>query len=112
MLFWDIYLILVNPFIPRRKRFFSYFLFILMVISTVILTTESQRDLYFFPKNDNDFDTKIRQWGTIGLFVIALPPMILLIKRIFTQGTGKELRQKVVRRHLWYNLVYLIFLIS
>jgi hypothetical protein len=38
--------------------------------------------------------------------------MILLIKRLFVAGTATELRKKVVRRHLWYNLVYLIFLVA
>jgi hypothetical protein len=52
VLFWDIYFILVNPFKPRRKRFHAYFLFISIIMIVVIRTTEIQRNLSFFPKND------------------------------------------------------------
>lgn len=52
VLFWDIYFILVNPFKPRRKRFLAYFLFISIIMIVVIRTTEIQRNLSFFPKND------------------------------------------------------------
>ena len=117
ILFIDLFLTLKNPFYPRQKRVIKYkiFLFIVFIFSV--------SNIWISIRNNNtsiNLYDNVRQDQAIKIFLIytyvmistTFIPTVLVIFRLCKRGTSRELRQKVIKRHISFFIVYLICLVQ
>ena len=106
VLIFDIYFTLRNPFKPYQQRYslYKYFGVVLFLCFTWIIIL-SFNNIITPPQK------RLLQVST-GSFmsVITIMGFILILLKINTQGTSKDLKKLVITRHGAYFAVYMLFL--
>ena len=101
LIFLDLYLTLTDPFKPRKRRC-NYYIFVAIIftIGNILAVIVSNRKHY-----------ERYKW-IISIYHICAPitvfiPFILVVKRLHMKGISRNLRQKIVNRHIIYFVLYL-----
>jgi hypothetical protein len=109
----DLYLTLQRPFKQREDRAKWYYLFAFFILLPFSITF-----LGFDQRNPTFFDWGRKSWDNFyGLFcavmgIVAFTATLLVLKRLTLEGTSKQLKSKVFKRHLLYAYLYLLSLIQ
>ena len=118
LIFVDLYLTLRNPFFPRKRRMFFYYLsasiiftLILFFISMDLRSLQPDQLEGEMMKGHNT--AQMVMFGyTVTLILFTVIPTFLVIRRLLRKGTSRQLKRKVVQRHLFFFLIYCIALIQ
>ena len=118
LIFVDLYLTLRNPFFPRKRRMFFYYLsasiiFILVVFFISMDLRSLQPDQLEGEMMKGHNTAQMVMFGyTVTLILLTVIPTFLVIRRLLRKGTSRQLKRKVVQRHLMFFLIYCIALIQ
>lgn len=107
-IFIDLYLVIKNPFVARESRMKWYWLFISLF--TIFLWVLSE----ILNKSIEDQITG-EEFDIVGVLFIAsfvlvtIPAITVVIKRLLIKSTSRDLKIKILKRHILYFIFYLIF---
>lgn len=117
-MFFDLYFILKNPFYPRQRRAKWYYLLTsLIVLSFGMFTVYS---VYFKQTGVNllDFEPDytiyvftLKAYLIITTFITTIFAL-LIIFRLQKPGTSKDLRRKVLSRHILYYFLCMLIIVN
>ena len=116
IILFDLYYLLRNPFVPRKKRNRCYnilnLIFVLITFIIVCIDDFNSNEL----KSENVTNQK-RTYNDIMGFVccfvclISIWPIIEVFRRISQKGTSKEVRKIIFKRHFYFSIVFIAILI-
>lgn len=110
VLFLDLYLTIKNPFEPKNAR-------LKIQIATMVVLTIGFACFYF------PLDLKLndqREWELdiailiifILIFVVNLVVTCMIMRLLRVEGTSKELKTKVIKRHMSYFVFYTLLAVD
>ena len=112
LIFLDLDLTIRNPFYPRIKRV-KYFVMIVLFVLGFVSYTFVKGYSSFGSVNFNLFEwTKEKEvirelrYFVCALLLLTIIPFIRVMLRLCNKGTSKDLRQKVLKRHLTHFILF------
>ena len=116
IIFLDLYLTLNNPFHPRHKRVKWYFGMVTILYIAIIATftkalTQQGTSLELYDASNNQGFIQLLKTYTIILTLSTLIPVGMVAYRLSKQGTSRDLKKKVLYRHIIYFILYVAMLV-
>ena len=115
LLFIDLFLTMRNPFYQRSKRIPKYyalaFLLIAIINCTIYLTFVEPKDGDIFSFHEKGQGTKFLELIKNASFILIFAPIlstILVVSRLMSKGTSKDLKRKICIRHLVYFFLFML----
>lgn len=112
LLFIDLYLTIRNPFYQRSKRIPLYCIFILVVetiITVLIIHTLGNVETVYgrIPEQMKQL-SYLTLKTNLCLMIFPIISTMLVVYRLMTKGTSKDLKLKICKRHLMYFIFFFI----
>ena len=116
LLFMDLFLTIRNPFYQRSKRIPLYCIFIFIVeaiLTGLIIMTINDVDIVYgrIPEQMEAME-KLTLTTNFYLMIFPIVSTMLVVYRLMTNGTSKDLKQKICKRHLMYFVFFFIGVVA
>lgn len=109
VIFFDLYLVIKNPFVNRGSRMKWYVLYI-----GISITVEIYLEYLLNPSiADQITNQKIDKQGIIMFSyfgLVSFPAFVNVIRRLSMKSTSRDLKMKILRRHILYFIIYAFFI--
>ena len=111
----DLFLILRNPFYPRKKRnrwyvLFGFIVFLFIGFITCYMILFKRNTIKLFDYDDQIHYIFILQaYIFIIIIIFTIIPQVLVILRLCSEGTSQDLRKLIMHRYILYTLFYILF---
>ena len=105
MIFLDLFLTILNPFKVRKSRVKFYYGYTVAIFFIKMIFQDITEDSLSFINKLFDIEKQI------SIFV-PLVSVILVVAQLLRPGTSKDLKYKVVYRHITYLIIYYLSVFS